>query len=87
MPLTSAQKQDLINLDHKAKKILSNQGGDEALLMSFCDEMDKIKSIMDSCSRRELDHYCQQYRGFYQSMKLLERLALGISQGNIQVPT
>ena len=87
MPLTPAQKQVVVDLDHKAKQILDHQGGDEALLMSLRHEMDKIKNIMDTCTEEELDRACEDYLGFYQYMKLLERLASGLSQGIIAVPT
>jgi len=60
-------------MDCKAKQILA-YGGEEELLMSMCDKMDKIKDIMDSSSGNELNQYCAKYDGFYQYMKLLEVL-------------
>lgn len=86
MPLTPAQQQDIIDLDRQAKQILRYERDEEALLMSLAHEMTKIKGIMDGCEDDELDHYCRQYVGFYQYMELLERLALGISEGTIEVP-
>lgn len=80
MALTPTQIDYIIMMDTKAKKILRH-GGEEALLMSLHDKMDKIKEIMDCASDNELDQYCEKYDGFYQTMKLLERLSLGISQG------
>lgn len=80
MALTEIQKQTIAELDNKAKQILQHSG-DEALLMSLCDKMHKIKDIMDSSTHHELNLYCQRYEGFYHYMKLLEKMALGISQG------
>jgi len=67
-------------MDSKAKVILEH-GGQEALLMSLCDKMEKIKEIMDASSQNELNQYCTQYEGFYEYMKLLEQLAQGCAQG------
>ncbi len=80
MALTAAQKDFIILMDVKAKQILK-QGGEAELLMSLFDKMEKIKSIIASSSGDELDQYCEKYDGFYQYMKLLERLAQGASQG------
>lgn len=85
MALISIQKQDVVDLDIKAKQALQ-QGGEEALLMSLCDKMDKIKNIMDSLSEDEFNQYCAQYHGFYRYMKLLEDLASAIADGAITVP-
>lgn len=67
-------------MNNQAKQILKH-GGDEALLMSLAHKMPQIKDIMDSATEEELNTYCQQYDGFYQYMKLLERMALASSQG------
>lgn len=67
-------------MNNQAKQILKH-GGDEALLISLTHKMPQIKDIMDSATEDELNTYCQQYDGFYQYMKLLERMALASSQG------
>lgn len=67
-------------MDLKAKQILRH-GGEEELLMSLADQMLPINELMDSASNEELNHYCQRYDGFYQYMKLLERIAAASSQG------
>ncbi len=48
---------------------------------SLAHKMHEIKDIMDSASKGELNSYCQRYEGFYQYMKLLERMARASSQG------
>jgi hypothetical protein len=80
LPLTSEQKNFIQQLDIKAKTILEH-GGQEALLMSLCNKMEEIKELMDSSSRDELNQYCTRYEGFYQYMKLLEKLAQGCADG------
>ena len=67
-------------MDNQAKQILK-QGGDEELLMSLANKMHQIKEIMDASTEKELNLYCQHYDGFYQYMKLLERIASASSQG------
>jgi len=80
MALTTEQKDFIILMDSKAKQLLQ-QGGEEELLLSLCDKMDKIKEIMDSAPDDELNRYCEKYAGFYQYMKLLERFAQGAAEG------
>lgn len=84
MPLTEAQKQFIVKIDQEAKRAL-HSGGEEALLMSLCDEgkMEAIKEIIDASLKNsgELDAYCERYYGFYRYMNLLERMAHGISDG------
>ncbi|MBX9702840.1 MAG: hypothetical protein K2X39_01680 [Silvanigrellaceae bacterium] len=80
MALTNEQKDFIILMDNKAKQILQH-GTQEELLISLCSKMDKIKEIMDSSSKNELDYYCEKYDGFYHYMKLLEQLARGCAEG------
>ena len=80
MALTATQKDFIILMDKEAKQ-LSTHGDEEALLMSLAHKMHQIKDIMNSSSNGELDSYCQRYHGFYQYMKLLEKMALASSQG------
>lgn len=80
MSLTEKQKNSIAVLDSTAKQILQH-GGDAELLMSLAHKMHEIKDIMDATSKSELNSYCQRYEGFYQYMKLLERMARASSQG------
>jgi hypothetical protein len=85
MPLTEKQREFIIWLDDQTTKILKNKG-EEELLITLADNMPKIKDIMDACTKDELNAYCNQYSGFFKYMKILERLAFGISKGSIKVP-
>ena len=80
LSLTEKQKNFIAVLDSTAKQILQH-GGDAELLMSLAHKMHQIKDIMDAASKSELNFYCQRYEGFYQYMKLLERMAKASSEG------
>ena len=80
MSITKSQKEFIISMDNTAKQILSH-GDQEELLMSLCNKMTEIKDIIDSSSLDELNQYCDQYNGFYQYMKLLEKMAQGCADG------
>jgi len=82
LALTSVQKSYIIQLDNTADEILECFGM-PGLMLSLNGEMEKIKDIMDSGSDGELDMYCQRYSGFYQYIKLLEEMALAISEGEL----
>jgi hypothetical protein len=78
--LTQKQIDYIVYLDKKAKQLLKD-GGEQSLLMSLAHEIRKIKAIMDSSAKGELDFYCGKYNGFYNYMKLLEKLAKASSEG------
>lgn len=86
LSLTKKQKQLIVNIDKRVNRILENGGGDEELLMFLYDVMGDLKNIIDSSAKHKLDTYYQKYDGFYRYMKLLEKLAVGISNGTISVP-
>lgn len=85
MQLTDEQNKLVIDIDRRANQILSGGGDDEELLVYLSDIMGNLKTIMDSSSGQEMDALCQRYSGFFRIMKLLEKLALGISNGEISV--
>ena len=60
--------------------------GMERLLPTIYDYMTPFKSIMDSTTKVQMDLLCQQYPGLYRFGKLLEMIAGGIAEGNIEVP-
>ena len=60
--------------------------GDEQLLQTAYDYMGAFKRIMDSSTSAQMDYLSQQYTGFYRFGKLLESLAQGIADGEIDVP-
>ena len=80
MALTSKHIAFIKALDHEARQMMAS-GGEEALLMSLCDKMDDIKTVIDAAGQGELDQYCQQYEGFYHYMHLLEKMAQGCASG------
>ncbi len=84
----AAEHEVLVNsIDEQVNKILSEGGDEIALLTSFADRMNNdVWKVMRETTKGELDLYCQKYKGFYYLMKLLEKLALGISEGKIPVP-
>ena len=80
MSLTAKQKDLIVLMDKEAKQLLKH-GDDEMLFISLTHKMPQIKEIMNSSSEDELNFYCQRYEGFYQYMKLLERMAEASLQG------
>ena len=79
MALNKEQTDFILKLDNDGKRIF-NSGGDTAILDSLPPVMMKIKDILDSAEKSELDMYCEKYDGFYRYMKMLEQLANGINQ-------
>lgn len=61
-------------------------GGPEEMMMSMIDYMPSFKKIMDTATSQQIDTLCEQYLGFYQFALLLEDLARGIQNGDIEVP-
>ena len=49
------------------------------------DFMPAIKEVITSNSQKELDVLTQEYDGFYAYMKILEKLAQKIADGNMTV--
>ncbi len=87
MSTTVHTQQLLSDINDSANEILDNGGGEEDLLYSLPDVMDKIKNVMDSSTKSELDNYCQKYSGFYRYVLLLQHLAEDIADGTISVST
>ena len=84
--LTSQQQKFILTVDNKVKAILKKGGHDKTLLVEMLDFMPEIKTILDVVPKKEIEMYFSEYRGFYHYMKLLEKLAKGISDGDISVP-
>ena len=85
MPLSLQQKKLIVDIDNKTKSILKKGGNEETLLVEMLDFMPAIKDIITSNSQKELDVLTQEYDGFYAYMKILEKLAQKIANGNITV--
>ena len=76
MPLTTEQKELIIDVDKKVKAILKRGGSEETLLVEMLPLMPGIKTIINAgLGDKEIDLYIRAYDGFYDYMKLLERLA------------
>ena len=86
MPLSLQQKKLVIDVDSRAKSILTKGGNEEMLLVEMFEFMPGIQDIITSNSKRELDMLTQEYDGFYVYMKVLEKLAQKIANGDITVP-
>jgi hypothetical protein len=55
-------------------------------MISLLDEMPRVKTIIDSADKEELNKYCDSHDGFYRYMKILENTASAIASGSIKVP-
>jgi hypothetical protein len=64
MPLTEQHIRLAVTIDRHVNQVLANCGGDEALLRSMADHMATFKQLLDTCSREEMDLFCQRYDGF-----------------------
>lgn len=83
----TAGQEDLVNsIDEQVNKVFLDGGDVVVLLASFAERMNDVWEIMHTTTEDELNSYCQRYKGFYYLMKVLEELALDISEGKISVP-
>ena len=86
MALTQKHREAARQIDAHVRRILARKDGDEALLMSLYDHMPAFKEILDAAEPGETNVLYEQYDGFYQFGKVLERIAQGIADGDIDVP-
>ena len=86
MPLKPEQINLISFIDQKVKDILSSGGNEISVMISLLDEMPRVKTIVDSADKEELNKYCDSNDGFYQYMKILENTASAIASGSIKVP-
>ena len=86
MSLTTEQINLISFIDQKVKSILIDGGNEISIMIELLDEMPKIKTVIDSAAKEELNKYCNSYEGFYRYMKILEDTANAIASGSIQVP-
>jgi len=86
MPLKPEQINLISFIDQKVKDILSSGGNEISVMISLLDEMPRVKTIIDSTDKEELNKYCDSHDGFYQYMKILENTASAIASGSIKVP-
>jgi hypothetical protein len=53
------------------KDIISSGGNEISVMISLLDEMPRVKAIIDSADKEELNKYCDSHDGFYRYMKIL----------------
>jgi len=76
MPLTEQHIRLAVTIDRHVNQVVANGGGNEELLMSMYDYLGTFKQLLDTCSRGEMDLFCERYDGFYRSAKLLEFITI-----------
>lgn len=86
MKITPKNLEFIINFDKKMQLHFANGYNDQKILTSMALELPTIMKIIESTQREKLDKLCQEYDGFYYYMMLLEKLAMGISNGTITFP-
>ena len=86
MSLQPEQINLISSIDQKVKDIISSGGNEISVMISLLDEMPRVKAIIDSADKEELNKYCDSHDGFYQYMKILENTASAIASGSIKVP-
>ena len=76
------------DIDKYVKRILKKGGGDERLMQSpdLMKYMNKWKRLMDTSSTEEMDYLSTRFKGFHRFGKFLERFAMAIKSGDIEVP-
>jgi len=86
MNLTTEQIQLASLIDAHVSRYPDTGRGDEQLLVTLTDYLVAFKRILDSATPVQMDTLCQQYPGFYRLAMLLESLAQGIAEGEIEGP-
>ncbi len=87
MPLTNKQTQLAQTIDRWVKTIEQDGGGDTELLEKAYMHMTTFKQLLDISTQEQMDSLCESYPGFYRFANLMEKLAQGIQDGTIKVPT
>ena len=82
---STEQQQFIDSVDAYASQFSETDHGEAQMLQHCYKQMMPFKSVIDSCSKQQLDYICHQYDGFYRFAKLMEKLASGISDGTISV--
>ena len=86
MVLSNKQKNLIAYVDFEVKTILENGGDETDVLIAMVEKMPEIHDIIETTSEEELQIYLNEYNGFYNFVKTLETLAIGIRDGHIKVP-
>lgn len=86
MSLTEEQQQLIAEIDREMKMLLKQKSSEEKVLVEMLPFMPKIKALMDSVPKTEIEMYFNQYDGFYHYMKMIESLAKRIQSGKFSIP-
>jgi hypothetical protein len=73
-------------LAQKIHQWVTSTQDENELLVNMIDYMPLFKTVMDTANQHQMDALCEQYGGFYHFGLLLENLARGIRNGDIEVP-
>lgn len=73
-------------LAQKIHQWVTSTQDENELLVNMIDYMPLFKTVMDTATQHQMDALCEQYGGFYHFGMLLENLAYGIRNGDIEVP-
>lgn len=73
-------------LAQKIHQWVTSTQDENELLVNMIDYMPSFKTVMDTATQHQMDALCEQYGGFYHFGMLLENLARGIRNCDIEVP-
>ena len=83
MLLTTEQKQFIIDIDRRIKKLLLADVDEEKVLISMYEYLPKIKTIVKSVSKPVFDQMCFEYDGFFKLIKLIKKLTKTVARETI----
>ncbi len=88
MALSEKQNQLIANIDFRVNRILSKSDCERDILKPLTEvRVDDFKIILQAYEKGKLRSYYQRYKGFYQLVKLLDEIALRLSQRRCSSPT
>jgi len=64
-----------------AQKVKNREAMDEAIIAMMPEHMDGFKHLLDSLEPGGMDRLCEEFPGFYQFAKMMERIAIGCRDG------
>lgn len=86
MPLTEHHLHHAALIDDFVKAIFERGGNEEDVLRNMIGYMPSFKTLLDSTTSTQMDELCQRFDGFYVFASMLEAMATGIAEGEIDVP-
>ena len=73
-------------IDKRFKELERTCANDMEIFRDMSDLMPGFKILMDTAGPKEIQQLCTQFEGLYRYVKILEKIAEGISSGQIKVP-